>query len=299
MIKKACKDGDIMKMVDAKNVSYEYTKIVEVQGENTERKLMALEDINVEIEKGEFMAVLGHNGSGKSTFAKHLNALVTPSEGTVWIDGMDTKDDELVWNIRQNTGMVFQNPDNQLVATVVEEDIAFGPENLGMESSEIRRRVDEALKMVGMDGFQKDTPSKLSGGQKQRIAIAGILAMKPQCIVLDEPTAMLDPHGRKEVMDTIHRLNKENGITIILITHYMNEAATADRIYVIDDGKLVMQGKSKEIFSQVEKLKSYGLDVPQVTETAYNLRKMGIDIPQDILTVDEMVGAICQLKSTT
>ncbi|MCD8037344.1 MAG: energy-coupling factor transporter ATPase [Clostridiales bacterium] len=287
-----------MKMVDAKNVSYEYTKIVEVQGENTERKLMALEDINVEIEKGEFVAVLGHNGSGKSTFAKHLNALVTPSEGTVWIDGMDTKNDELVWNIRQSTGMVFQNPDNQLVATVVEEDIAFGPENLGVESSEIRRRVDEALKMVGMDGFQKDTPSKLSGGQKQRIAIAGILAMKPQCIVLDEPTAMLDPHGRKEVMDTIHRLNKENGITIILITHYMNEAATADRIYVIDDGKLVMQGKPKEIFSQVEKLKSYGLDVPQVTETAYNVRKMGIDIPQDILTVDEMVGAICQLKST-
>ncbi len=287
-----------MKMVDAKNVSYEYTKVVEVKGENTERKLMALENINIEIEKGEFVAVLGHNGSGKSTFAKHLNALVTPSEGTVWIDGMDTKNDELVWNIRQNTGMVFQNPDNQLVATVVEEDIAFGPENLGVEPAEIRRRVDEALKMVGMDGYQKNTPSKLSGGQKQRIAIAGILAMKPQCIVLDEPTAMLDPHGRQDVMETIHRLNEENGITIILITHYMDEAATADRVYVIDDGKLVMQGRPKEIFSQVEKLKSYGLDVPQVTETAYNLRKMGIDIPEDILTVEEMVGAICQLKST-
>lgn len=287
-----------MKMVEAKNVSYEYTKVVEVKGENVERKLMALQNINIDIEKGEFIAVLGHNGSGKSTFAKHLNAINTPSEGTIWVDGMDTKNDELVWKIRQNTGMVFQNPDNQLVATVVEEDIAFGPENLGVEPTEIRRRVDESLKLVGMDGYQKNSPSKLSGGQKQRIAIAGILAMKPQCIVLDEPTAMLDPVGRQDVMDTIHKLNKENGITIILITHYMDEAATADRIYVIDDGKMVMEGTPKRIFSQVEKLKGYGLDVPQVTETAYNLRKMGIDIPEDILTVEEMVGAICQLKST-
>lgn len=285
-------------MVEAKNVSYEYTKVVEVQGENTERKLMALDNINIDIEKGSFVAVLGHNGSGKSTFAKHLNALVTPSEGTIFVDGMDTKNDELVWKIRQNTGMVFQNPDNQLVATIVEEDVAFGPENLGIEPSEIRKRVDESLKMVGMDGFQKDTPSKLSGGQKQRIAIAGILAMKPQCIVLDEPTAMLDPQGRQDVMETIHKLNKENGITIILITHYMDEAVSADKVYVIDDGKMVMQGTPREIFSQVDKMKYYGLDVPQVTETAYNLRKMGIDIPQDILTVDEMVGAICRLKST-
>lgn len=287
-----------MKMVEAKNVSYEYTKVVEVKGENTERKLMALEDINIDIEKGSFVAVLGHNGSGKSTFAKHLNALITPSEGTVFVDGMDTKNDELVWKIRQNTGMVFQNPDNQLVATIVEEDVAFGPENLGVVPEEIRKRVDDSLKMVGMDGFQKDTPSKLSGGQKQRIAIAGILAMKPQCIVLDEPTAMLDPQGRQDVMETIHRLNKENGITIILITHYMDEAVSADKVYVIDDGKIVMQGVPREIFSQVEKMKSYGLDVPQVTETAFNLRKMGIDIPQDILTVDEMAGAICRLKST-
>lgn len=287
-----------MKMVEAKNVSYEYTKVVEVKGENTERKLMALDDINIDIEKGSFVAVLGHNGSGKSTFAKHLNALITPSEGTIFVDGMDTKNDELVWKIRQNTGMVFQNPDNQLVATIVEEDVAFGPENLGVEPAEIRRRVDESLKMVGMDGFQKDTPSKLSGGQKQRIAIAGILAMKPQCIVLDEPTAMLDPQGRQDVMETIHKLNKENGITIILITHYMDEAVSADRVYVIDDGKLVMQGTPREIFSQVEKMKGFGLDVPQVTETAYNLRKLGIDIPQDILTVDEMAGAICRLKST-
>lgn len=287
-----------MKMVKAENVSYEYTKVVEVKGENTERKLMALENISLDIEKGDFIAVLGHNGSGKSTFAKHLNALLTPSEGTIWVDGMDTKNDELVWNIRQNTGMVFQNPDNQLVATVVEEDIAFGPENLGVEPAEIRRRVDEALQMVGMDGYQKNTPSKLSGGQKQRIAIAGILAMRPQCIVLDEPTAMLDPIGRRDVMDTIHRLNKENGITIILITHYMDEAVSADKVYVIDDGKIVMQGIPREIFSQVDMMKAYGLDVPQVTETAYNLRKLGIDIPSDILTVDEMVGAICQLKST-
>ena len=287
-----------MKMVEAKNVSYEYTKVVEVQGQNTERKLMALDNINIDIEKGSFVAVLGHNGSGKSTFAKHLNALVTPSEGTIFVDGMDTKNDELVWKIRQNTGMVFQNPDNQLVATIVEEDVAFGPENLGIEPSEIRKRVDESLKMVGMDGFQKDTPSKLSGGQKQRIAIAGILAMKPQCILLDEPTAMLDPQGRQDVMETIHKLNKENGITIILITHYMDEAVSADKVYVIDDGKMVMQGTPREIFSQVDKMKYYGLDVPQVTETAYNLRKMGIDIPQDILTVDEMVGAICRLKST-
>lgn len=292
------KDGDIMKMVEAKNVSYEYTKVVEVKGENTERKLMALEDINIDIEKGEFVAILGHNGSGKSTFAKHLNAIVTPTEGTVWVDGMDTKDDRLVWKIRQNTGMVFQNPDNQLVATVVEEDIAFGPENLGVEPEEIRTRVDESLRLVGMDGYQTDTPSKLSGGQKQRIAIAGILAMKPQCIVLDEPTAMLDPVGRKDVMETIHRLNKENKITIILITHYMDEAVSADKVYVIDDGKIVMKGMPKEVFSQVERMKSYGLDVPQVTETAYNLRKLGIDMPQDILTVEEMVGAICQLKST-
>lgn len=287
-----------MKMVKAENVSYEYTKVVEIKGENVERKLMALQDINIDIEKGDFIAILGHNGSGKSTFAKHLNALVTPSEGTIWVDGMDTKDDSLVWKIRQNTGMVFQNPDNQLVATVVEEDIAFGPENLGVDPKEIRKRVDESLNQVGMDGFQTDTPSKLSGGQKQRIAIAGILAMKPQCIVLDEPTAMLDPVGRKDVMDTVHRLNKENNITIILITHYMDEAVSADKVYVIDDGKIVMKGVPKEVFSQVERMKSYGLDVPQVTETAYNLRKLGIDIPQDILTVEEMVGAICQLKST-
>ena len=291
------KDGDSMKIVQAKNVSYEYTKVVEVKGENVSRKLMALNNINIDIEEGSFIAVLGHNGSGKSTFAKHINALLTPTEGTVWVDGFDTKNDELVWKIRQSAGMVFQNPDNQLVATVVEDDIAFGPENLGVEPEEIRRRVNKSLKAVGMENYRNDEPSKLSGGQKQRIAIAGILAMQPKCIVFDEPTAMLDPVGRRDVMETAHRLNAENGITIILITHYMDEAVLADKVYVIDDGSIIMQGTPKEIFSQVEKIKSYGLDVPQVTETAYNLRKMGIDIPGDILTVDEMVGAICQLKS--
>ena len=276
-----------MKKIEIEHLSFSY-----------DEQIKALDDVSFSIEEGSYTVIVGHNGSGKSTFAKHLNALVTPSEGTIWVDGMDTKDDSLVWKIRQNTGMVFQNPDNQLVATVVEEDIAFGPENLGVDPKEIRKRVDESLKQVGMDGFQTDTPSKLSGGQKQRIAIAGILAMKPQCIVLDEPTAMLDPVGRKDVMDTVHRLNKENNITIILITHYMDEAVSADKVYVIDDGKIVMKGVPKEVFSQVERMKSYGLDVPQVTETAYNLRKLGIDIPQDILTVEEMVGAICQLKST-
>lgn len=274
--------------IDVQDVSFTYEDAPEP----------ALHHVSLQVHEGEFLAVLGHNGSGKSTLAKLLNALYLPTEGHITVCGMDTQSDENLWKIRQKAGMIFQNPDNQLVATIVEEDVAFGPENLGVEPGEIRRRVDESLKMVGMDGFQKDTPSKLSGGQKQRIAIAGILAMKPQCIVLDEPTAMLDPMGRHDVMETIHRLNKENGITIILITHYMDEAVSADKVYVIDDGKIVMQGVPREIFSQVERMKSYGLDVPQVTETAYNLRKLGIDIPQDILTVDEMAGAICRLKST-
>jgi len=264
-----------------------------------EEKVAALKNVNIEINKGDFVAVLGHNGSGKSTFAKHINALVQPTGGTLWVDDMDTKNDELVWEIRQTAGMVFQNPDNQLVATVVEEDIAFGPENMGVEPKEIRKRVDEALTTVRMSEYATHTPSKLSGGQKQRIAIAGVLAMKPQCIVLDEPTAMLDPVGRRDVMETIERLNREEGITMILITHYMDEAVRADKVFVIDDGDLVMQGTPKEIFSQVETLQKYGLDVPQVTEVAYLLRKEGIDLPADILTIEEMVGAICQLKSTT
>lgn len=290
---------EAMKMVKAKDLTYEYVRVLETDHGTKEEKVAALKNVNIEINKGDFVAVLGHNGSGKSTFAKHINALVQPTGGTIWVDDMDTKNDELVWEIRQTAGMVFQNPDNQLVATVVEEDIAFGPENMGVEPKEIRKRVDEALATVRMSEYATHTPSKLSGGQKQRIAIAGVLAMKPQCIVLDEPTAMLDPVGRRDVMETIERLNREEGITMILITHYMDEAVRADKVFVIDDGDLVMQGTPKEIFSQVETLQKYGLDVPQVTEVAYLLRKEGVDLPADILTIEEMVGAICQLKSTT
>ena len=286
-----------MKMVKAEGLTYAYTRLTETDHGTEEKKITALEQVDIEIEKGEFVVVLGHNGSGKSTFAKHINALLQPTGGTLWVKGMDTQQEEKVWDIRQTAGMVFQNPDNQLVATVVEEDIAFGPENMGVEPKEIRRRVDDALATVRMSEFAAYTPSKLSGGQKQRIAIAGVLAMKPDCIVLDEPTAMLDPVGRKEVMETIERLNREEGITIILITHYMDEAVRGDRVYVIDDGHLVMQGHPKEIFAQVETLKGYGLDVPQVTETAYLLRKEGINLPGNILTIEEMVGALCQLKS--
>ena len=289
---------EAMKMVKAKDLTYEYVRVLETDHGTKEEKVAALKNVNIEINKGDFVAVLGHNGSGKSTFAKHINALVQPTGGTLWVDDMDTKNDELVWEIRQTAGMVFQNPDNQLVATVVEEDIAFGPENMGVEPKEIRKRVDEALATVRMSEYATHTPSKLSGGQKQRIAIAGVLAMKPKCIVLDEPTAMLDPVGRRDVMETIERLNREEGITMILITHYMDEAVRADKVFVIDDGDLVMQGTPKEIFSQVETLQKYGLDVPQVTEVAYLLRKEGVDLPADILTIEEMVGAICQLKST-
>lgn len=285
-----------MNMVKAEGLTYAYTRVTETDHGTEEKKITALQDVNIEIEKGEFVVVLGHNGSGKSTFAKHVNALLQPTGGTLWVEGIDTKEEERVWEIRQTAGMVFQNPDNQLVATVVEEDIAFGPENMGIAPKEIRRRVDDALETVRMSEFATYTPSKLSGGQKQRIAIAGVLAMKPDCIVLDEPTAMLDPVGRREVMETIERLNREEGITIILITHYMDEAVRGDRVYVIDDGHLVMQGTPKEIFAQVETLKGYGLDVPQVTETAYLLRKEGVDLPGDILTIEEMVGAVCQLK---
>lgn len=287
-----------MKMVKAEGLMYEYTRILETDHGTEEEKVAALKDINIEISQGEFVVVLGHNGSGKSTFAKHINALLEPTGGTLWVKGMDTKDGSLVWNIRQTAGMVFQNPDNQLVATVVEEDIAFGPENMGVAPAEIRRRVDDALATVRMQAYATHTPSKLSGGQKQRIAIAGVLAMKPDCIIFDEPTAMLDPIGRKEVMETIERLNKEDGITIILITHYMDEAVRGDRVYVIDDGNIVMQGNPREIFSQVERLQGYGLDVPQVTEVAHLLRKEGVPLPPDILTIEEMVGALCQLKST-
>ena len=257
---------------------------------------MLLNDVNLQITEGEFIAILGHNGSGKSTMAKHMNALLIPTDGKMLVNKMDTSDMNNLWNIRETAGMVFQNPDNQLVATIVEEDVAFGPENLGVPPEEIRKRVDEALERVGMSEYKKHAPHLLSGGQKQRIAIAGILAMQPKCIIFDEPTAMLDPSGRKEVLDTIIDLNRNYGITVILITHYMDEAAKADRIVVMDKGKLILDGKPRDVFSNVEKMKNIGLDVPQVTELSYELQKLGINIDTRILDVNEMVNAICQLK---
>ncbi len=258
-------------------------------------EIAALNGVTLDIQKGEFVAIIGHNGSGKSTLAKHLNALLRPSSGVVWIKGMDTRDEDKLWEIRQTAGMVFQNPDNQLVATVVEEDVAFGPENLGLPPEEIRKRVDEALKVVGMQEYAQAAPHYLSGGQKQRVAIAGILAMKPEIIVLDEPTAMLDPVGRHEVMETIKYLNKHEGITVVHITHYMEEAVDADRVIVMEQGKIVLQGTPRQVFSQVKVLKEIGLDVPQVTELAYRLKAEGLDIPLDVLKVEEMVDAICRL----
>ncbi|WP_113672508.1 energy-coupling factor transporter ATPase [Vallitalea guaymasensis] len=283
-----------MEMIRSKGLVYEYHTHNDM-GEIEELN-RALDHVDIDIHKGEFIAILGHNGSGKSTMAKHLNALLTPSEGTLWVKGMDTKKEDDVWNIRQTAGMVFQNPDNQIIATVVEEDVAFGPENLGIEPGEIRKRVDNALDTVGMQAYSTHSPNKLSGGQKQRIAIAGVLAMKPECIILDEPTAMLDPSGRKEVIETVQELNKRENITIILITHYMEEAIEADRVYVMDEGKIALQGTPDEVFTQVEQMKTLGLDVPQVTELTYMLKKKNINIPANILNVKEMVDALCQLK---
>lgn len=254
-----------------------------------------LNGIDFQVKEGEFAAVLGHNGSGKSTLAKCFNAINIPEEGDVYSVGFNTKDDDKLLEIRSNVGMVFQNPDNQIVATIVEEDVAFALENMGVEPSEIRRRVDDALKTVGMYEYREHAPHKLSGGQKQRVAIAGILAMQPRCILLDEPTAMLDPKGRNEVMKTIRKLNRENGVTIVLITHYMEEAAQADRIIVMDDGNVIIDDVPKKVFSQVEKMKSIGLDVPQVTELVYNLRNEGIDLDPEIITEDECVEALCGL----
>ena len=255
----------------------------------------AVDDVSLNIEEGEFVVIIGHNGSGKSTLAKHFNGIFYPIQGDVYIKGMNTKDDSLIWEIRQKAGMVFQNPDNQIVATIVEEDVAFGPENLGIEKSIIRKRVDEALALVNMTEFAKKQPHNLSGGQKQRVAIAGIIAMRPDCIIFDEPTAMLDPSGRKEVIDTILKLNKEEGKTIIHITHFMDEATNADRVIVMDEGKITMQGKPREIFARVEELNALGLDVPQMTELSYELGLEGVRLREDILTVEEMVDELCQL----
>jgi energy-coupling factor transport system ATP-binding protein len=277
-------------MLQASNVYYSYKK------HDSEEENIALNGVSIKVKKGEFVVVIGHNGSGKSTLAKHFNAILMPSQGNVFVDGIDTKDNKKIWDIRQRAGMVFQNPDNQIVATIVEEDVAFGPENLGVPHEQIRKRVDDALSAVHMTEYANHGPHLLSGGQKQRVAIAGVLAMKPQCIVLDEPTAMLDPLGRREVIDTINRLNKDEGITIVLITHFMEEAVDADRIVVMDSGNVVLEGKPREVFSKVNKLKSLGLDVPQMTELAYELREKGIGIDSDILTIEEMVNALCQLE---
>ncbi|MGB5823348.1 MAG: energy-coupling factor transporter ATPase [Proteocatella sp.] len=255
----------------------------------------AVDNVSLNINEGEFVVIIGHNGSGKSTLAKHFNGIFYPTQGNVYIKGMNTRDDSLIWEIRQKAGMVFQNPDNQIVATIVEEDVAFGPENLGVDKELIRKRVDEALELVNMTEFAKKQPHNLSGGQKQRVAIAGIIAMRPDCIIFDEPTAMLDPSGRKEVIDTVLKLNKEEGKTVIHITHFMDEATNADRVIVMDKGSIKMQGKPREIFSRVEELKALGLDVPQMTELSYELNQEGVKLREDILTVEEMVEELCQL----
>lgn len=281
-------------MIRGNGLVFEY-HVHDDQGE-VEETFRAIDGVDLQVKKGEFVAILGHNGSGKSTLAKHMNALLTPKAGTLWVKGMDTKDEANVWAVRQTAGMVFQNPDNQIIATIVEEDVAFGPENLGVEPGEIRRRVDGALATVEMSEYAKHSPNKLSGGQKQRIAIAGVLAMKPECIVLDEPTAMLDPSGRVEVINTIKQLNKDDGITILLITHFMEEAVKADRVIVMENGKIVMDGTPKVVFSNVKAMKAIGLDVPQVTELASLLKDDGFIIDDSILTIEEMVDAICQLK---
>ncbi|MCI8297921.1 MAG: energy-coupling factor transporter ATPase [Lachnospiraceae bacterium] len=252
----------------------------------------ALDGVDVDIRKGDFVAVLGHNGSGKSTFAKHINGILLPTEGTVWISDMDTRDAGQIWEIRKKAGMVFQNPDNQIIGNVVEEDVGFGPENIGVPTEEIWRRVDESLEAVGMTAYRMRSPNKLSGGQKQRVAIAGVMAMRPECIILDEPTAMLDPNGRGEVIRTVRELNRREQITVLLITHYMEEVVDADRVIVMDEGKIVMDGTPREIFSQVEQLKSYRLDVPQVTELAYELKQAGVDLPDGILTRGELMESL-------
>ena len=281
-----------MGIIKAFKLGFDYLKYDE--DGNVEATQRAVNDVNLDIEAGDFVAVLGHNGSGKSTLAKQINALLIPSEGTMWVDDMDTAKEPELWKIRQRAGMVFQNPDNQIIGTVVEEDVGFGPENMGVPTDEIWKRVDDSLKKTGMTAYRYQSPNKLSGGQKQRVAIAGVVAMRPSCIVLDEPTAMLDPNGRKEVLEAVSELNKTENVTVILITHYMEEVIHANKVYVMDGGNVVMQGTPREIFSQVETLKKYRLDVPQVTLLAHELHKAGVDIPEGILTKEELVGALCR-----
>ena len=284
-----------MGIVKAKNLTFEYIRRDE--DGNVEGITKAVDNVSIDIKQGDFVAVLGHNGSGKSTFAKHLNALVMPTEGTVWVDGMDTREEENTLKVRQTAGMVFQNPDNQIVGTLVDEEVGFGPENIGVPTEEIWERVEKSLKAVGMYAFRNQSPNKLSGGQKQRVAIAGLVAMKPKCIVLDEPTAMLDPLGRKDVLNVLHELNRQENVTVILITHYMEEVIDIDKLYVMDDGKLVMSGTPREIFSQVEKLKELRLDVPHVTELAYELQKEGVPLKNGILTSEEFTEELIRVRN--
>ena len=282
-----------MNIIKAVNLVFDYIRRDE-EGQVEEVK-RALDHVNLEIEKGSFVAILGHNGSGKSTFAKQINGILSPTDGTLFVSEMDTRDEAHLWDIRKNAGMVFQNPDNQIIGNIVEEDVGFGPENIGVPTEEIWKRVDESLKAVGMTAYRKQSPNKLSGGQKQRVAIAGVMAMRPRCIILDEPTAMLDPNGRKEVIRTIRQLNQAEGITVLLITHYMEEVVDADRVIVMDDGHIVMDGTPKEIFSRVEELKQYRMDVPQVTELAWELKKKGIPLPDGILRKSELLDALVPL----
>ena len=284
-----------MNIIKAVKLAYEYKRYGE-DGQ-VEETLRAVDGVDLDVKKGDFVAILGHNGSGKSTLAKQINALLVPTEGTLYVDGMDTKDPEKVWDIRQSAGMVFQNPDNQIIGSVVDEDVGFGPENMGIPTKEIWERVEESLRSVGMWEYRHSSLNKLSGGQKQRVAIAGVVAMHPKCIVLDEPTAMLDPVGRKDVIRTVRALNMVEDVTVILITHYMEEVIYADKVIVMDDGKVVMQGTPGEIFSQVDTLKKYRLDVPQVTLLAHELKKAGLDLPAGILSIEELVDNLCQLKS--
>ena len=284
-----------MGIIEAAKLVFEYKKYDE-NGQVEEVK-KAVDGVDLNIQKGQFIAILGHNGSGKSTLAKHINAILVPTEGTLYVDGKDTRKEENVWDIRSSAGMVFQNPDNQIIGSVVEEDVGFGPENMGVPTEEIWQRAEESLRCCGMWEYRKASPNKLSGGQKQRVAIAGVVAMHPKCIVLDEPTAMLDPAGRREVLRTVRALNQVENVTVILITHYMEEVIYAYQVIVMDEGKIVMQGTPKEIFSQVDQLKQYRLDVPQVTLLAHELRKAGLDLPEGILSREELVKNLCQLKS--
>lgn len=283
-----------MGMIRAEKLVFEYDKRDEDGNVIGSRR--AIDGVDIDIPQGSFVAVLGHNGSGKSTLAKHMNAILVPTDGTMWVDGKDTKDLEKLWEIRQSAGMVFQNPDNQIIGTVVEEDVGFGPENLGVPTKEIWKRVEDSLRAVGMLDRRKDSPNKLSGGQKQRVAIAGVIAMEPKCIVLDEPTAMLDPNGRKEVIHAMEKLRREKNVTVILITHYMEEVVDADQVFVMDDGRIVMHGTPREIFSRVDELKKYRMDVPQVTMLADELIRRGVDLPKGILRREELVEALCRLR---